>query len=197
MKLYHISQTLKIGDTLKPDHDKKAELCLPFIQALECSEDCFYGMVLNGKYLYSLLGKYNLREWSDYAKWATEGAFEFVRRTEFPSSYSRMKSNYFYDDLPNCKKLYEYDWGCESEEEQQKVHLFEVDVDDAVPQRRDMNIYDEAYNAMSETQDVQLVLACARRYFAGEQTAEPVWETMSDKPARAVKDITDYLRSGD
>ena len=42
---------------------------------------------------------------------------------------------------------------CESEEEQQKVHLFEVDVDDAAPQRRDMNIYNEAYNAMSETQD--------------------------------------------
>ena len=105
-----------------------------------------------------------------------------------------MASNYFYDDLPNCKKLYEYDWGCESEEEQLKVHLWEVDVDDVAPQRRDMNIYDEAYNAMSETQDVKLVLSCARRYFAGEQTAEPVWEIMSDKPAKVVKDISEYIR---
>ena len=194
MILYHMSQTLKLGDELTPDYQKNTALVQPFVQALERSEDCFCGMVLNGKYLYAVLGKFNLWEWSDYAKWATEGAFEYIRKTEFPESYSRMKSNYFYDDLPNCKKLYEYDWGNESEEEQQKVHLFEIEVDDAVPQQRDMNIYDEAYNAMSGTQDVPFVLACARRYFAREQTVNPVWEIMSDKPAKAVKDITHYLR---
>ena len=48
-----------------------------------------------------------------------------------------------------------------------------------------------------EREDVKTVLACARRYFAGEQTAKPVWEIMSDKPARAVKDISDYLRKGE
>ena len=194
MILYHMSQTLKLGDEMKPDYQKNMKLVQPFIQALEQSEDCFYGMVLNGKYLYAVLSKFKLWEWSDYAKWATEGAFEFIRKTEFPDSYGRMASNYFYDDLPNCKKLYEYDWGCESEEEQLKVHLWEVDVDDVAPQRRDMNIYDEAYNAMSEKQDVKLVLSCARRYFAGEQTAEPVWEIMSDKPAKVVKDISEYIR---
>ena len=197
MKLYHMSQTLELGDELTPDYQKSFSLVEPFVQALEQSTDCFLGMVLNGKYLYAVLGKFKLWEWSDYAKWATEGAFEFIRKTEFPESYSRMRSNYFYDNLPNCKKLYEYDWSCESEEEQQKVHLFEIDVEDSAPQQRDMNIYDEAYNAMSEKQNVQLVLACARRYFAGEQTTNPVWEIMSDKPARAVKDISDYLRKGE
>ena len=44
---------------------------------------------------------------------------------------------------------------------------------------------------------IQTAFACARRYFAGEQTAEPVWEIMSEKPARAVKDISDYLRKGE
>lgn len=194
MTLYHMSQTLQLGNVLIPDHQNQSGLIQPFEQALEQSTDCFYGMVLNGKYLYAVLGKFNLWEWSDYAKWAAEGAFEFIRKTEYPDSYSRMKSSYFYDDLSNCKRLYEYDWGCESKEEQQKVHLFEVEAADSAPQRRDMNIYNEAYNAMSKTQDVQLVLACARRYFAGEQSAEPVWEIMSDKPARAVKDITYYLR---
>lgn len=193
MKLYHMSQTLRLGDELMPDYQKNMALVQPFVQALEQSVDCFYGMVLNGKYLCAVLRKFRLWEWSDYAKWATEGAFEFVRKTQFPDSCSRMASSYFYDDLPNCKKLYAYDWGCESEEEQRKVHLFEVDVEDAAPQRRDMNLYDEAYSAMSETQDVQTVLGCARRYFAGEQTAEPVWEILSDKPAKAVADITSYL----
>lgn len=194
MILYHMSQTLRLGDELITDYQKNTELALPFIQALEQNVDCFYGMVLNGKYMYAVLNKFGLREWSDYAKWATEGAFEFIRKTEFPDSYGRMQSNYFYDNLLNCKRFYEYDWGEESEEEQQKVYLFEVEVDDAAPQRRDGNIYDEAYSAMSDVQDVQRVLACARRYFAGEQTVEPVWEIMSDKPARAIKDITDCLR---
>ena len=194
MILYHMSQTLKLGDELIADYQKNMKLVQPFIQALEQSVDCFYGMVLNAKYMYAVLTKFKLWEWSDYAKWATEGAFEFIRRTEFPESYSRMESNYFYDDLPSCKKLYEYDWSCESEEEQQKVHLFEVELEDAVPQRCDMNIYDEAYNAMSERQDVIFVLDCARRYFAGENTAEPVWEIMSDKKAKAVKDISEYIR---
>jgi len=56
-----------------------------------------------------------------------------------------------------------------------------------------MRVYDEAYDAMTENEDVKKVLACARRYFAGEQTANPVWEIMSDRPAKAVKDITSNL----
>lgn len=102
MILYHMSQTLKLGDELIVDYQKNMKLVQPFIQALEQSVDCFYGMVLNAKYMYAVLTKFKLWEWSDYAKWATEGAFEFIRRTEFPESYSRMESNYFYDDLPNC-----------------------------------------------------------------------------------------------
>ena len=50
MILYHMSQTLKCGDILIPNFQKTENLCEPFIQALEHSEDCFYGMLLNGKY---------------------------------------------------------------------------------------------------------------------------------------------------
>ena len=57
-----------------------------------------------------------------------------------------------------------------------------------------MRVYDEACAAMEQRADVKTVLACARRYFSGEQTVNPVWEIMSDKPARAVKDVTHYLR---
>ena len=195
MKLYHMSQSLQLGDVLIPDYQKTMELVQPFVQALERSVDCFYAMVLNGKYMYALLGKFKLWEWSDYAKWATEGAFEFIRKTEFPHCYGRISSNYFFDNLPDCRKHYACDWANESKEEQEKVHLFEVEVEDEAPQRRDMNIYDEAYDALSTSQDVQSVLDCARRYFRGEQTEAPVWEIMSTKPAKAVGDISEYLRN--
>ena len=58
-----------------------------------------------------------------------------------------------------------------------------------------MLIYDEAYDAMFEKQNVESVLSCARRYFSGQQSTAPVWEIMSDKPAKAVKDISSFLRS--
>ncbi len=48
---------------------------------------------------------------------------------------------------------------------------------------------------MSTTQNVQLVLDCARRYFAGEHTEKPVWEILSVKNAKAVTDISGYLRN--
>ena len=195
MIVYHMSDTLKLGDELKTDYKRTMDLVLPFVQALEQSVDCFYAMVLNGKYLRAVLGKFRLWEWSDYIKWSVEGAFEYIRKTEFPNSCSRITCNYFYDNLENCKILYDYDWGQASEEERAGIHLFEVELADDHPQMLDMRIYDEAYSAMEEREDVAFVLDCARRYFRGEQSEKPVWEIMSDRPAKAVKDITDYLRA--
>lgn len=73
MKLYHMSNSLKLGDELNPDYNNCANIVQPFVQALEQSTDCFYAMVLNGKYLREVLGKFNLREGSDYVKWSVEG----------------------------------------------------------------------------------------------------------------------------
>lgn len=102
MILYHISDTLQLGETMSQDYKNNMELLVPFVQALERSEDCFYAMLLNGKLLKSVLGKFGMRDMqTNYVKWATEGIFEFVRKTEFPGSYSRMLSNYFYDNLPD------------------------------------------------------------------------------------------------
>ena len=69
-----------------------------------------------------------------------------------------------------------------------------MELADCTLEKYDMSVYDEAYEAMEEREDVQTVLNCARRYFAGEQTANPVWEIMSTQPAKAVKDMTDCLR---
>lgn len=198
MILYHISDTLKLGETMSQDYKKNMELALPFVQALERSEDCFYGMLLNAKYLKSVLGKFGLRDMqTNYVKWAVEGAFEFIRRTEYPESCSRLLSNYFYDNLPDIRRLYEVDWNMADKEERFRFHVFEIDLEDEAPQKRDMLLFDEAFDAMWDHEDLQTVLACARRYFAGEQTTEPVWEIMSDKPAKAVKDISACLRNGE
>lgn len=194
MSYYHMSETIKLGTELISDYKNQAELSNPFTEALMHSKDCFLGMVLNGEYLRAVLGKFGLKDmWSHYLKWSTEGAFEYIRRTEFPESYSRMTSNYFYDNLEDIKRLYEVDWGGADIEERQKIRLFEMELDDSCPQKRDMLLFDDAFDAMAENKDVDRVLEYARRYFSGQCTQTPVWEIMSDKPARAIQDITYYI----
>lgn len=62
------------------------------------------------------------------------------------------------------------------------------------PQKFDMFIYDEAYDAMAQKQDIAAVLSCARRYFSKAQSETPIWEILSDRPAKAVKDISSFLK---
>ena len=80
------------------------------------------------------------------------------------------------------------DYG-EDPEEGAKVGLFQVELEDPAPQYRDMCVYDLAYEAMSQRQDVEEGFRQARRYFQGGQTETPMWEILSDKPARAVKKL--------
>lgn len=40
---------------------------------------------------------------------------------------------------------------------------------------------------------VKWCVECVRRYFEGKHTTTPIWEIISDKPAKAVKDITFIL----
>ncbi len=131
-----------MGDALVPDHQGCAALAQPFTQALERGMDCFDSMALTGKYLYAVLRRSGLREWSDYAKWAAEGAFEYVRRRDFPHRPSRLGCNYFYSDLSSSKRLFEYDWGEASPEERAAVRLLEVELEDEHPARLDMSLYD-------------------------------------------------------
>lgn len=191
MILYHMSESST--NTLSPDAKNCFELCEPFVQALENSVDCFCGMVLNAKYMYAVLNKFHLREWSNYAKWATEGVFEFIRKTEFPSFVSRMKCVYYYDDVAYSKKLYCEEWDNEPQEDRQKICLYEVEVDEKHLDKRDMSLYDAAYDVMSEKQDVTAVMELARQYFAGKQSGNPIWEYLSDSTAEKLRDITYML----
>lgn len=195
MILYHMNDTLQLGNEMVTDYKHKTALAQPFLQALEHGEECFWSIYLSAKYLRAVLGKFHLRSMdSDYVKWAVESAFEYVRQKEFPQSCSRLKANYFYDDLNNVKTLYEVDLGRAPAEERAAIRLYEVELDDQHPQRNDMRLFDEAYDAMWEHESLKMVLNCARRYFSAEQSAEPLWELLSEHKAVASVDRTRILR---
>lgn len=191
MIVYHYSQTLKEGDRVEPGHSDFTDLCGPFTQALEFSRDCFYAMLLNGKYMYAVLNRSDLRCWADYAKWAAEGLFEYIRKNEFPQCVSRLHCNFFCADVQDCIRMYGENYCDEDEEERSKVRLFEVETDASGLEKRDISLFDAAYDAI-EDRDTEKAFECARKYFSGMSGDVPEWELLSAGEATAVKDIT-YL----
>lgn len=187
MKVYHMSQTLKLGEELQPDYKGNAERCDAFVKALEKGEDYIKSMVVSKNE--------ETEEWNDYVKWCVESVFEFVRKNEFSSVPSRLNCNYYFEDLAPFKTLYEAGWAQEPEEERAKIRLYEVELDEEHPIKCDMRIFDEAYDMMFDCQDIKAVINCARQYFSGCSSTNPIWEIMSDMHAKAVKDISDYLQA--
>lgn len=190
MKVYHMSQTLAPQDTLLPDHEHLLAYSEPFIQALEHSEDCFFALLLQGKYLYNVFRRSGLTaEWVNYAKWATEAIFEVVRRRSFSDCISRLQCSYFYTDLAEVQRLFVYDWGGDPEGAAQ-VHVYEMELADEAPSCFDMALYDLAYEAIEQRQDVAAAMDAAHRYFAGQRAQQPVPELLSAQPARVTQDLS-------
>lgn len=187
MKVYHISQTLKLGEELQAGYNGNAERCDAFVKALEKGEDCIHSMIVSKKA--------ETEKWNDYVKWCVEGVFEFVRKNEFPSIPSRLNCNYYFEDLAPFKTLYQAGWAQEPEEERAKIRLYEVELDEKRPIKCDMLLFDEAYDRMFDSQNIKAVINCARKYFSGCSSTNPIWEIMSVKQAKAVKDISEHLKA--
>ena len=195
MKVYHMSDTLCLGTELSVNFKRSWELAEPFVQALERSDECFYGAYFAAKFMREALDRFGMADMqTDCVKWAAEAVFEQVRRREFPLRCCRLKGNYFFDELASCRELFEIDWGKASEEERAKIKLFEIELSAETADRLDMRLFDEAYDDLWETNDITHTAAFARRYFSGGSTEQPIWELISDRRAVAVRDLSEYLK---
>lgn len=185
MKVYHMSQTLHVGDKLKAGYKRNEVRCKEVIDALEQSEQCLETTIASMKLQDD--------EWREYVKWCVEGIFEFVRKSEFSFLSSRLNCSYYFDNLEYYKILYEAGWAQKSEEERAQIRLFEVALEEEHPTKCDMLLFDEAFDVMLNTKSIKGVIECARKYFSGKCSREPVWEIMSDKSAIVTKDVTEML----
>lgn len=197
MILYHMSETLKLGDELKSDYKEYADLAEPFVKALEYGFDTFCGMLLTADYVGCVFAKYDLRGMPTHEmKWATEGVFEYVRRKEFPNVCSRLQSNYYFDNIENCKLLFTEDWEKATQEEKDKIKLFEIELF-GKSFKCDMRLFDEAFDLMYDLkcpENLEAIKKLARKYFGGGTGEDYVMEIISDGVAVAKKDITEMLK---
>lgn len=195
MRVYHMSDTLRLGMELTPGYKKYWDLAFPFVQALEISTDCFYGTYFAAKFMGEALDRFKMTDMqTDHVKWAAEGVFEYVRQNEFPQCCCRLKCNYYFAEISSCRELFKIDWGRASEKERAEIRLFEVELSAAAVTKHDMRLFDEAYDDLWERDDITNTIKYARRYFSGDKTERPVWEIASDQKAVAVRDLTEYLR---
>ena len=196
MKYFHMSDSLQVGTELVLDYKRNAGLAEPFVKALQFNQDVFFAMILNAYYLGEVLAKYKMSGMpTNETKWACEGLFEYIRRTEFPDKCSRLKSHYFYDSLENCKKLYFEGWANASEEERKKIRLFEVEADGNIC-KYDMVLFDKAYDLLADLEssnEIKEIYDIARAYFRGECTQNPVIEILCNGNATAIDDISALL----
>ena len=198
MKVYHVSETLKLNEELKTDYKEQANLAEPFVKAMKHSFEMFYGMLLQADYMGAALAKFNLSGMpTNETKWATEGIFEYIRRNEFPDAPSRLKANYFFKDSEQCKMLFTEHWGMdEKKEEAEQFHLYELELEGNYLEC-DMNLFDEAFDQIWELDSpMQMMNAMnlARKYFRGDRGENAVMEIISEEKAVAVKDVTALLR---
>ena len=197
MVLYHMSETLKLGDELKSDYKEYADLAEPFVKALQYSFDTFYGMLLTADYVGCVFAKYDLKGMPTHEiKWATEGVFEYIRRKEFPTACSRLQSNYYFDNIDNCKELFIEDWENATQEEKDRIRLFEIERTGNIS-KCDMRLFDEAFDLMYDLkcpEDLEKIKNLARKYFSGEKGEDYVMEIIGDGVAVAKKDITEMLK---
>lgn len=196
MKFFHMSDSLQVGMELVLDYKRNAGLAEPFVKALQFNQDVFFAMILNAFYFGEVLAKYKMTGMpTNETKWACEGLFEYIRRTEFPDKCSRLKSNYFYDSLENCKKLYFEGWANASEEKRQKIRLYEVEVEGRIC-KYDMVLFDKAYDLLAELESsngITEIYDIARSYFRGECSQDSIIEILSDGKATAIEDIGTLL----
>lgn len=197
MKLYHMSDSLQVGTELVSDYKQNADLAEPFVKALQLNRDVFYAMILNAYYLGEVLAKYKMSGMpTNETKWACEGLFEFIRRTEFPDKCSRLQSIFYYDTLENCKKLYYEGWANASEEKKQQMRLFEVEVEGRIC-KCDMALFDKAYDLLDDLKapnGIDEIYDVARAYFRGDCSQDSIIEILSDGKATAIEDISTLLK---
>lgn len=65
MKVYHMSDTLPLNTIMAADYKETMELVMPFLQALERSEDCFFAMLMAAKHQKAVLKKFVLTGYVD------------------------------------------------------------------------------------------------------------------------------------
>lgn len=192
MLLYHMSDTLSVGDSLVPDYKKNKSLAEPFVKALNLGTEAFQNLLLSAEYFGSVLAKYGLSGMPTHeTKWAVEGIFEFVRRREFPDRPGRLDCNYCYDSLALCRRLYEEDWGAAPREEREKIRLFEVEAPEDFA-RCDMTLFDRAFDRLLDGQtarDIESCMELARQYYGGGRSETPIPEILCVGPATAVREL--------
>lgn len=192
MLIYHMSDTLSVGDSLVPDYKNNRSLMEPFVKALNLSTEAFQNLLLSAEYVGSVLAKYGLAGMPTHEiKWATEGIFEYIRRRDFSDRCGRMSCNYCYDSLALCQRLYEEDWGNAPQAERERIRLFEVEAAGRTA-RYDMKLFDEAFDCLSEgqrAQDIRRCMELAEKYYGGGQSDAPVFEILCGGTATVIREL--------
>ena len=193
MKLYHYSvDSYKGAEHLISDYKNNYRFAEPYILALRQSRDIFQATFFATMYMSREMKALKLRKFENYQKDAVEGIFEYVRETEFPKDTSRLRCVYYCESLQEALDYAREDCFADGLFTEEQVALLEVEVDDNSIRRYDQSFFNDAQQAI-EANDIEAVFACARCYYSGQRSEDPVIEVVADGYNRVLRTIPCHL----
>lgn len=191
MVLYHYSvDSYQSGPALINDYKKQFRFAEPFLSALEKGESCFWCVFFSAMFYSRELCALGLRKHENYIKDAVEGIFEHIRRTEFPGrSVSRISCVYYCESKEEALRYLKDDCIDNGDFTTERVKLLKVEVDGKTVFRYDQTFFNEACDVMENERDLQKAASLAKRYFASEQSGEPLPEILADGENRILSEI--------
>lgn len=192
MILYHYSvDSYKSGDSLENDFKKLYRFAEPFFLALEKGEECFWSTYFSVMSYSRELCALGLRKHENYIKDATEGIFEYIRKTEFSdNSVSRVGCVYYCETVEEAIDYLKEDCINSGDFTEEQVKLLEVEVADTSVYRYDQSLFNQAEVIMEAERDLEKVMELARKYFSIERTENALIEVLSAGENSILREIS-------
>lgn len=191
MLLYHYSvEKFEDGDNeLICDYKKQLVIYEPFIKALGIGLDYYRLMLLQAEYNQICAEAKDNRMFSFWVKDATEGLFEFIRRSYYlESSTSRATGIYYCKDLDASIACLKEDCIEQAQFKPEVVVLFEVELADDKAYEYDQTYFNDACEYILKHQ-VTEAIECAKHYFNQDHSSTPIIELISNSRNKITKKI--------
>lgn len=189
MILYHYNIQSYHGDeSLLNDYDHHGDECKPFVEALRVGVQAYLDLFEKCEKHYETTGE-DLYGY-DF-KGAVEGAFEYIRLTEFPDhSVSRVGCVYYCRTQQEAIDLVKANVLAEGIHSAEECTILEVEVEDGTVYEYDQHWYDKAWDLLDEKLDAEnlkQVFSWACRYFQGVLSENPDKELLSAGKNRVLR----------
>ena len=186
MIFYHVSDKGIVGSSRTAGFLNTKRLISPFVLSCCASEDAFIGTVMGARYADERLQAIKSTVGSLHNKMATEGIFDYVRSARFSAKTPRYEANFLFANIKDAKMFIE--------EFQKEKTIYEVELDEKMVERYDMNLFTMASKVVTNIHDKEnkhfdQAKNLAVQYWQGLTSEAPIYEYLTKESIYLWKEV--------